>query len=109
MERTKQIGKKSVALLLFIAMMLPAAIQFSHAFECHGHTPCKNESRNIHQEEPDCPTCDFHLASFNRDKVEYPDLSLPKTTAKRAVTYTSLQFNSCKKTNTQLRAPPVIS
>ena len=109
MERKKQIGKNTVALLLFLALMLPTAIQFSHAFEGHDHIPCEDDSRHIHQDEPDCPTCDFHLASFNYDVAEYPDLLLPKITVKTAVNFTSLQFNSFKKTNTQLRAPPIFS
>ena len=109
MERTKQIGKNTVALLLFLALMLPTAIQFSHAFEGHDHIPCEDDSRHFHQDVPDCHTCDFHLTSFNYDVAEYTDLSLPKFIVKNAVNFTSLQFNSFKKTNTQLRAPPVFS
>jgi hypothetical protein len=109
MDFKKQLGKNIAALLLFVALMLPTAIQFFHIFEGHEHIACTEVSTHIHQDVPDCHICDFHLATFNYDIAEYPNLLLPKIPVKIKANFASLQFHSFKITNTQLRAPPIFS
>lgn len=110
MEFKKQLGKITVALLLFAAFMLPTAIQFFHLFEDHHeHVACKEISTHIHQDEPDCQIYNFHVASFNYDIVAYPSLSQPIIPVKITNDFSSLQLHSFNITNTQLRAPPIYS
>lgn len=102
----KQLGQAIVSMLLLIVLMLPTAVQFSHVFEGHEHILCNKKSSHIHQDVPDCQICDFHLASFNYDVVDYPDLLLPNIPTKVEKSFSTLLFHSFKITNTQLRAPP---
>ena len=109
MDSRKQIGKNIVALLLFVALMLPTAVQFFHVFEGHEHNTCSEKTTHIHKSITKCDICDYHLASFNYDIAKYPDLLLPKIPVKIEADFTSLQFHSFQITNTQLRAPPIFS
>ncbi len=109
MDFKKQLGKNIAALLLFVALMLPTAVQFVHMFEGHEHISCKDVTTHIHQDVPDCHICDFHLASFNYDIAEYPNLLLANIPLKFEANLASLRFHSFKITNTQLRAPPIFS
>ena len=109
MDYRKQIGKNILTLLLLVALMLPTAIQFFHMFEGHDHITCSEKITHIHKSITKCDICDFHLAASNYDIANYPDLLLPKIPVKIETNFTSLQFHSFKITNTQLRAPPIIS
>lgn len=109
MDSKKQLGKNIAALLLFAALMLPTAIEFIHMFEGHEHITCNDRTTNIHKSVVKCDICHFHLASFNYDIAEHPNLLLPKIPVKIESNFTSLQFHSFKLTNTQLRAPPIFS
>lgn len=109
MDSKKQLGKNIAALLLFAALMLPTAIEFIHMFEGHEHITCNDRTTHIHKSVLKCEICHFHLASFNYDITEYPNLLLPKIPVKIEANFTSLQFHSFKLTNTQLRAPPIFS
>ncbi|MFT5078521.1 MAG: hypothetical protein ACI825_001162 [Planctomycetota bacterium] len=109
MDYRKQIGKNIVALLLFVALMLPSAVQFIHMFEAHEHIACTENATHIHESVRECDICDFHLALFNYDIDIYPNLLLPKIPVKVEANFTSLQFHSFQITNTQLRAPPIFS
>jgi len=110
MNTTKQIGKKIVALVLFIAFMLPIAIQFFHMFDDnHEHITCTEQKTHIHKSITKCEVCSFHLVSINYDIAKYPDLLLPKIPVKNQTNFDSLWLNSFKVTNKQLRAPPVFS
>jgi len=109
MDNNKQIGKNIVTLLLFVALMLPSAVQFFHIFDGHEHIACTEKGIHVHKSDTDCELCSFHLASFNYDIAEYPDLFLPKTPVKVDVNLEPLQLHSFKITNTQLRAPPIFS
>lgn len=109
MDNRKQFGKNITTLLLLIALMLPTVIQFSHIFDDHGHSPCEELSTHFHQGDTNCHICDFHLASFNYDIAEYPELSLPVVPIEIIESLSSLQIHLIVLTNTQLRAPPVFS
>ena len=109
MDYNKQIGKNITALLLFVALMLPSAIQFIHMFEGHEHIACTEQTTHIHKSVVKCDICSFHLASFNYGIVEYPELLLPKIPVNIKANFASLQYHSFKITNTQLRAPPIFS
>ena len=109
MDYGKQFGKSIVALLLFVALMLPTSVQFFHIFDEHEHISCTEKTAHIHKLVTKCDICDFHLASINYDIAKYPDLLLPKISDKVDVNFTSHQLHSFKITNTQLRAPPIFS
>lgn len=109
MDYKKQIGKRRVAVLLFIAIMLPVTTQFFHLFEAHEHTVCTDNTTHFHETIIKCEICSFHFTPINYDIAQYPDLLLPKIAVKKEVNFTSLQLHSFCVTNTQLRAPPVFS
>jgi len=109
MDYKKQIGKNIVALLLFVALMLPTTVQFFHMFEGHEHITCTEKRTHLHKSTTKCEICSFHFASFNYDLAKYPDLLLPIIPVKIETNFASLQFHSFKITNTQLRAPPIFS
>ncbi|MBJ7879938.1 hypothetical protein [Gelidibacter salicanalis] len=109
MEYKKQIGKNIVALLLFVALMLPTAIQFLHIFEGHEHISCTDQVTHLHNSDVKCEIGHYYLVSFNYDIAEYPELFLSAIPLKVEADFASLQFHSFKITNTQLRAPPVFS
>ena len=109
MDYRKQIAKNILALLLFVALMLPTAVQCFHMFEGHKHITCTENTTHIHKSVTECDICDFHLASFNYDLAQFPDLGLPKIPEKVDLDFNSLQLHSFKITNTQLRAPPFLS
>ena len=109
MNLRKQFGKSIAALLLFVALMLPTAIQFFHLLEGHEHVACNNFSTHIHKSIEKCETCTFHLSSLNYDIAEYPDLLAPTIPVKINQDFSSLLLHSFKITNTQLRAPPIFS
>ena len=109
MDYKKQIGKNITALLLFVALMLPSAIQFIHMFEGHDHVACTEQTTHLHETVVKCDVYNIHLASFNYDIVEYPNLSLPKIYVEKKVNFAFLQYHSFIINNTQLRAPPIFS
>lgn len=109
MNYKKQIGKNIIAVLLFIALAIPSAIQFFHMFEGHEHITCTEKVTHIHKSVTKCELCSFYIASLVYDIAKYPDLLLPKIFVKVKIDFTSLQFHSFKTTNTQLRAPPIFS
>lgn len=105
----KQFGQKILTLVLFIALMLPIAVQFSHIFEEHEHVSCNESSIHVHELAAKCETCNFCLPYFNYNIVEYSELPLPIIHVKINDNFSSLQLHSFIITNTQLRAPPVFS
>jgi len=109
MDYKKQVGKKIAALLLFIALILPTAIQFFHMFEVHEHVVCTEQKVHLHRSIVKCDICQFNLASFNYDIVEYPDVLLTRIPENVEITFVSFPLNSFKNTTTQLRAPPIYS
>lgn len=109
MDFYKQTGKNIASLLLVLALLLPTAIQFAHAFEGHQHVTCTDNTTHLHQSITKCEICSFHLSSFNYDIVNYPNLSLPEIHVKKDANLTALKPHGFITTNTQLRAPPIFS
>ena len=109
MDYKRQTVKNITALLLFVALMLPSAIQFIHMFEGHDHLACKEQTAHLHETVVKCNVFSIHLASFNYDIAEYPNLLLPKIYVEKKVNFAFLQFHSFSISNTQLRAPPIFS
>ena len=104
-----QLGKNITALLLFVAVMLPSAVQLIHVFDGHEHVACTEHTTHIHQTVIKCDICSFHLTSYNYDIAQYPNLLVPEIPVKLEVNFASLKLHSFKITNTQLRAPPIFS
>lgn len=109
MDYKKQIGKNLASLLLLVALMLPTVVQFVHIFEDHEHFSCTEKHTHIHKSVTKCEICSFHLASFEYDIFEYPDLLVSEIPVKTLVNFTALQFHAFSIANTQLRAPPAFS
>ena len=109
MDYKKQIGKSITAFLLFVALMVPSAIQFIHMFEGHDHVACTEQATHLHETVVKCDVYSIHLASFNYDIAEHPNLLLPKVYVEKKVSFAFLQYQSYLINNTQLRAPPVFS
>ncbi len=109
MDYKRQLGKNIAALLLFVALMLPTAIQFIHMVGGHEHIVCTEQQTHIHKSKVKCEICSFHFTSFNYNIAEYPDLLLPKIPVKIEANFASLLLHSFKKSNTKLRAPPIFS
>jgi len=105
----KQIGKSIVALVLFVALMTPSAIQFFHTLEGHENITCTKKVTHIHKSISKCEICSFLFTSLNYDIAKYPDLLLPIIFVKVNETFTTSQFHSLQITNKQLRAPPFFS
>lgn len=106
MIKRKRVGQAIASIVLLWALMLPTAIQFSHIFKGHEHVDCKGQSTHIHEDVPDCQTCHFHLASFNYEIADYPELLDPALPISPENYFSCPLFHSFKVTNTQLRAPP---
>lgn len=104
-----QLGKTSASVLLLLALILPTSIQFSHMIEGHENDTCNVQISHIHKSEKNCETCDFQLTSISYDIGEYPDLLLTQISVKLSTDFTPLQFHYPTLTNTQLRAPPIMS
>jgi hypothetical protein len=108
MDNKKRFGISFSALLLIVALMLPAAVQFAHTFEGHNHVACNDQTTHFHETVTKCGICDFHLASFNYKIAEYPEFVVVVIPSEVINELSSVRFHSFKITNTQLRGPPYI-
>tara|TARA_B100000768_G_C11258771_1_gene367732 strand:- start:103 stop:432 length:330 start_codon:yes stop_codon:yes gene_type:complete len=104
-----QIGKNVGAILLLLAIILPASVQFSHMIEGHEGIACNDQSTHIHKTEKTCEICAFQLTSLSYDIIKYPDLLLTQISVVVNTIFTPLKFHNSTLTNKQLRAPPVLS
>lgn len=102
----KHILQQLIAIILLCVFLCPSIIYITHIFETHEHVVCNDTSTHIHQDVHDCNICDFHLTSFNFEICKSPDFIKPNIPTKQVKQYTVLLFNTFKKTNAQLRAPP---
>ena len=109
MEFKKQFGKYLLALVLFVALTIPTAIQFFHMLEGHEHTACNDKTTHIHDSISKCEICTFHITSFDYDLAKYPDLLVSEISVRVDLKFKSLHFHSFNLNNTQLRAPPIFS
>ncbi|MBT0608373.1 hypothetical protein [Aequorivita echinoideorum] len=106
MENKNWFGKNITALLLAIALLLPAAVQFAHAFDEHKHEVCSDQTTHLHETISKCGICDFHLATYNYTISEYPDFIMAVLPSEKNQSLYSELFYIFTITNTQLRAPP---
>ena len=109
MNYKKQIGNNLIALVLFVALMMPSAIQFFHTLEGHEHLTCTEKATHIHKSVTKCEICSFLFTSLNYDIAKHPDLLFPIIFVKVNETFTVLQLHSSKIAHKQLRAPPFLS
>ncbi|MDG1042009.1 MAG: hypothetical protein P8O96_04080 [Flavobacteriaceae bacterium] len=103
------LGKNIAAVLLLLALVFPTAIQISHMVEGHDDVACNDHSTHFHKTEKTCEICVFHISSVSYDIAKYPDLLLTQISVKLSTDFTPLQFHYPTLTNTQLRAPPIMS
>lgn len=109
MNHQRQIGNQVIALMLFTTLMLPTVVQSFHLFDVHKHASCNEQSTHFHESISKCELCAVHFTSINYDIAKYPNLLLPKIFVKVNVIFDALLLHSFKKSNTQLRAPPIFS
>ena len=79
MIQKNEISSRFIALLLIFALLIPAAIQLSHAFENHNHEICTEVKTHIHPEKIDCSLCDFQFSTFNIQLQNFEPLLVSKT------------------------------
>ncbi len=94
--------------MLVFALLIPAAIQFSHAFENHKHEVCTEVATHIHPEKMDCSLCDFHFSTFNFEVQSFQPLLVPKTFLK-TITAEVSSLKNTKYGHSQQRGPPSLS
>jgi hypothetical protein len=105
LTQKNEISTKFIALLLIFALLIPAAIQFSHAFEDHKHDVCTENTTHIHLEKKACSPCDFHFSTFTFEAQSFQTLLVSKTFLKPI----PLEVSSLKNTKygySQQRGPP---
>jgi len=103
-----QILLRSITTVLFIALLLPNALQFGHLFESHEHIECSELTSHLHEKVTDCSLCDVVISSndFHFDNFTYPlfasegDVLPPQYTSEAIPNSSSLYF---------LRGPPSYS
>lgn len=105
-SKKAHIGFKGIILLISIALLLPSAIKFAHAFANHKHEVCEfPQSTHYHEYELDCEFYKFKLnpqINFDSDVFESPEsIDLDEQTK----TYYSYLKNS-HVTSFYLRGPP---
>ncbi|MBZ0328690.1 MAG: hypothetical protein K8F54_13875 [Altibacter sp.] len=79
--------KITSAVVLTLALLLPAAVQFTHIFEEHPHSLCTDHSVHLHEQETDCPICDFHLSTFTFIPLEQVAASIAAISTKSDSVY----------------------
>lgn len=100
------LGKSIMAILLAIALLLPAAVQLVHSFEGHKHLACTEQASHLHKAEVKCPICHFHIASFDYKIPEDLTFALIHIPSEVTEDMPSQLLSSNSKNNKQLRAPP---
>lgn len=109
MNHRKHFVKNSIALMLFVAFMLPITIQFIHVFDGHEHVTCTEKVSHVHQSTSNSDLCDYQLITYNYISLKKIDVPVSEIYVKTIENLSSLQFHSFNTTNTQLRAPPRFS
>ena len=99
-----------IASLLLVTMALPAYIQFSHQLEeDHGYTICHEQEDHVHENVVHCEMCDCQFSTFIFEFTSYPETVITPFISKIALGTTTPLCYYSPLTNTQLRAPPVLS
>tara|TARA_R110002020_G_scaffold2415_6_gene11236 strand:- start:1163 stop:1561 length:399 start_codon:yes stop_codon:yes gene_type:complete len=102
------LGKSFMAILLAMALLLPASIQLAHSLEGHHHKLCSEQATHLHKTEVKCPICNFHIASFDYKIPEDLAILVIHIPSEATQDMPSLLLHSISQNNKQLRAPPYI-
>ena len=97
---------KVFAILLNLALLISASIQFLHLFENHEHTACKEIAVHLHEEKLYCSIHNFTFSAFDFEIIKYDETILTNTFSNRVNTYESFKYPSFHH-HFQLRGPPV--
>lgn len=99
---------KALAILLVLAVLLPSAVKFSHAFNHHTHEVCESDNdfqTHFHESDIDCDFYKFKLTknqffvlSEYEKKAEFP---FSKQTTEHYIS-----FNNFQQLTRFLRGPP---
>lgn len=110
MEILTKIKQISLASMFLITLALPSCIQFSHQLtEEHEFALCHEQEEHIHEINVHCDLCSFHFSSYFFEFTSYPELVIPPIISKTTLgSITPLCYYTLR-TNTQLRAPPMVS
>lgn len=97
------------AMGLFIALMLPTAIQFVHVFGVHEHLVCTDQDSHVHQTPVKCEICTIQVAPFDSNLPEYSEILSPDYEILQTESLPALQFETIFFNSNPLRGPPSYS
>lgn len=97
------------ALGLFIALMLPTAIQFVHVFGVHEHFVCTDQDSHVHQTPVKCEICTVQVVPFDSNLSQYSDILPPDYEILPTESLPTLQFEMIFFNSNPLRGPPAYS
>ena len=102
-------GKTLGAIMLFIALLSPSAVELYHSFECHKHLACDEDIAHLHEAPSQCDLCSEYSITYNFDLVDILSIAIPKNLYQDEENTHFFHYSSIKTTHAQLRAPPVLS
>ncbi len=70
MIQQRKIYDRITALFLLVLMLFPIVSEATHALGDHEHPICTDVTTHLHELEPDCSICDFHLTVFTFNVLE---------------------------------------
>ncbi len=108
-SNTTKILKKTIALLLIVAMAIPMFVSVSGCCDKSEKYSCSEKSSDSIKIKKHCDLCDFQFSSLNFEPHKAINLFVFK---KLIATYnktTESQYSSFYFLNKQLRAPPIYS
>ncbi|UCE93371.1 MAG: hypothetical protein JSV73_11275 [Flavobacteriaceae bacterium] len=106
MSRKRQIVKLVSALALFMAFMLPTAIQFVHVFGVHEHFVCDDKGDHVHQTPVKCEICTIQFVPFDSKLPENSEIVSPDYEILQSEDLPRLQFGVLTFNSNPLRGPP---
>lgn len=107
MQHIKQhIIIKSLAIILVLAVLLPAAVKFNHIFENHKHEVCDNpQDTHFHNIDLDCEFYKFNLNTVYT--ITFKEISFGFTEDNHNILSSQYEFVSAfQKLPFSLRGPP---
>lgn len=105
-SRKRQIVKLVSALALFMAFMLPTAIQFVHVFGVHEHFVCDDKGDHVHQTPVKCEICTIQFVPFDSKLPENSEIVSPDYEILQSEDLPKLQFGVLTFNSNPLRGPP---
>lgn len=109
MNKRKRLVRLISALGLFIALMLPTAIQFVHVFGVHEHFVCNDRDSHVHETPVKCEICTVQVAPFDPNLPPYPATRSPEFETLLADDLPVLQFEVFIYNSNPHRGPPLFS